>query len=650
MRRVRLRRSLFRGAAEPPTLEVTTFRGRDRGRRLRPGERRPLKLKFKGTVSEAAEDYAITIVFAEGCAVELAQGQTICTPAVCGCRVGDRTRRVGETFPAGDGCNTCNCMPDGAVSCTKIKCADGCLVNGQFYEIGESFPAGDGCNTCTCVADGEVACTEIGCPACEYNGAIYQPGDIFPAGDGCNTCMCLEGGYVACTQIACHGVCYYEGEIYQPGDTFPAGDGCNTCTCLENGTVACTLIPCPVCEYSGNIYRPGDTFPAGDGCNTCFCLEDGTVACTEIACPVVCEYNGQVYQPGDTFLDGDCCNICTCLASGAVSCTDQACPVGCFVDGVFYADGESFPAGDGCNFCTCVNGVPLCTLMPCIAPPCRSLDFESCQASGYCEWLVPGCGPNPIDFEAGCYSSGECETDAECARDELCQQVTVNPCWSPDPDGVVCTACGWLRTVCMGPRTSDEQLCVDTGGRWDPISCGHYHCGFFPECDAVIPGCDCGAGLNFKPGLGCIPDPQCAPICTADSDCPPGSMCNNCNGAPCNSCRPRGCVPLFCDFEADCPPGSRCVGSSVCPPDVTCVWEGRPGLCLPDDTCCDPAAQPDAIGNAPCMEGASCCDDGRWACNQGDGSPSCEPGPVCEPATAGTESSLPEAMIRSAMA
>ena len=55
----------------------------------------------------------------------------------------------------------------------------------------------------------------------------------------------------------------------------------------------------------------------------------------------------------------------------------------------------------------------------------------------------------------------------------------------------------------------EEALCLATGGVWDPISCGHYNCGQFPDCDAIIPGCNCGPGRNFENGVGCVDDPDC---------------------------------------------------------------------------------------------------------------------------------------------
>jgi hypothetical protein len=37
-----------------------------------------------------------------------------------------------------------------------------CTHAGTDYEVGDTFPAGDGCNTCSCTDQG-VACTIIGC-------------------------------------------------------------------------------------------------------------------------------------------------------------------------------------------------------------------------------------------------------------------------------------------------------------------------------------------------------------------------------------------------------------------------------------------------------------------------------------------------------
>ncbi|XP_062587847.1 BPTI/Kunitz domain-containing protein-like, partial [Saccostrea cucullata] len=39
-----------------------------------------------------------------------------------------------------------------------------CILNdGRTYKVGENFPAGDGCNGCTCRSDLSVVCTLIDC-------------------------------------------------------------------------------------------------------------------------------------------------------------------------------------------------------------------------------------------------------------------------------------------------------------------------------------------------------------------------------------------------------------------------------------------------------------------------------------------------------
>ena len=49
-------------------------------------------------------------------------GEDECCPT-CGCRFGNDTYRVGDSFPAGDGCNGCSCQP-GGILCTLIACEE----------------------------------------------------------------------------------------------------------------------------------------------------------------------------------------------------------------------------------------------------------------------------------------------------------------------------------------------------------------------------------------------------------------------------------------------------------------------------------------------------------------------------------------------
>lgn len=67
---------------------------------------------------------------------------------------------------------------------------------------------------------------------------------------------------------------------------------------------------------------------------------------------------------------------------------------------------------------------------------------------------------------------------------------------------------------------------------------------------------------------------------------------------------------------------------AVCPADESPLEiKGKPA---PPPACCDPALEPGANGNPLCFEGHTCCSDGRWNCNNPDGTPSCTAGTVCE--------------------
>jgi len=124
------------------------------------------------------------------------------------------------------------------------------------YPEGQSFPAGDGCNTCTCMENGSVGCTLMACaPGCFYAGTYYQPGESFPATDGCNKCTCGVDGSVSCTEMACPPACVYGGVSYAVGETFPALDGCNTCSCSAPKVVSCTTKPCAACNPASEWWR-----------------------------------------------------------------------------------------------------------------------------------------------------------------------------------------------------------------------------------------------------------------------------------------------------------------------------------------------------------------------------------------------------------
>ena len=165
-----------------------------------------------------------------------------------------------------------------------------CDYNGTSYRYGDSFPAGDGCNSCNCSEDG-VGCTTIGCVQwdCEWEGNYYAKGESFPAGDGCNECSCGAEGQVACTNEDCADGCVYAGNTYELGDSFPALDGCNTCTCDRDNQTSCTELPC-MCNPEAEWYRKY----ISESLETCAVIDFGCPPNTigfENQCGCGCEQN-----------------------------------------------------------------------------------------------------------------------------------------------------------------------------------------------------------------------------------------------------------------------------------------------------------------------------------------------------------------------
>ena len=52
--------------------------------------------------------------------------------------------------------------------CAGLK--SDCVVNGKTWKVGQQFPAGDGCNSCTCEKSGSVSCTEKACVSNQCGG------------------------------------------------------------------------------------------------------------------------------------------------------------------------------------------------------------------------------------------------------------------------------------------------------------------------------------------------------------------------------------------------------------------------------------------------------------------------------------------------
>jgi hypothetical protein len=185
-----------------------------------------------------------------------------------------------------------------------------------------------------------------------------------------------------------------------------------------------------------------------------------------------------------------------------------------------------------------------------------------------------------------------------------------------------------VDATCHAP--DDEALCEDSGGTWRPESCGHYTCGHPPFCDAIIPGCDCGDGHNFKPGEGCVPDASCT-----DHD-DEHALCEDTGG----TWDEATCGHYFCGMERDCAPtlpgcncgpernfveGRGCVLDPVCQDLAderlchetggrwdphTCghylCWEESPILCIVPDPGCDCGRDANFVEGRGCVRDEAC--------------------------------------------
>ncbi len=486
-----------------------------------------------------------------------------------------------------------------------------------------------------------------------------------------------SGSADACTGAGCGGsqTC-----IQRPDGTCV---DCTTDVDCPTGVCEPTSHTCVACLTDADCGAQGVCHPARLTCVACasdsdcpdgVCSADNTcVECVQgDQCPSgLCDEATHTCAPACT-ADAGCDDGDPCTND---ACKDGVCTFTFAPDGTACDDGDDCTAGDVCTDGQCageaVPGPGCGTICPAMELACpdgaQPVDTTGDGCEDGCECVSSSCVP--CDGDPACTVNDECivgqcvlgvcefHTDPTCCPELGCQPPLVATDTGGDacPDACLCPD-GSEPTpggTCAG--STKKSLCEETGGTWDPTSCGDYDCGEVPPCAAVIPGCDCGPDANFVPLQGCQPDPTCAPCAplACDSDlapfdtdgdgcedtclCPNGSqpiagvcagtspkqaICENTGG----TWVPTACGDYVCGVPNDCTaldPGCDCGPTKNYMPFLGCQPNSDCQPCQP--IACAAPTQPVDTNFDGCADTCLCPDGSKPT----DAGVCCDPPPSC---------------------
>ncbi len=192
-----------------------------------------------------------------------------------------------------------------------------CVTDSGTYDVGETFPAGDGCNTCSCDEGGSVSCTEM---ACDCQGP--QP-DCGAPPPGCTVSVSCSGRDWSC-DVQCDDECQNAPPIdcIAPPGCFYDGIVCVNGS-LQCGELICESFPCDEPE-------PDCPPPFDPNCfSYAYCSELGWECLTECVQPGNCE---EQYPLGYTLALSLVVQACGCASDGPCAAACQMEPA-CFEGG-----------------------------------------------------------------------------------------------------------------------------------------------------------------------------------------------------------------------------------------------------------------------------------------------------------------------------